>query len=548
MRRTPYEEGNPASKILILAEAPGRTEIRKGQPLVGPSGHVFADCLKVAGLRRSECYILNVWPDQVVKDHKEDIYDGTSRLLWHHKTGFTGYGLGYASETLAKIEDSQANIILALGRVPFSLLVGEVKPLMKWRGSILWSKDLEKKYIPTVHPAATLHGTYLWRYLIQNDMAKARSEMDSPELKLPERQILIRPTLDEALDFMATCHKQGLFATDIEVVNRQVSCFSLALSPFYVMTIPLVDSEGKNYWDIREEASIWHDYASLMSDPKVMKVNQNIVGFDIPFLLMQNHIRTTGPLGDPMIAHSIMYPHFPKGLDFIASYHTKEPYWKDEGRIWKSADAAKVPWETFQRYCAKDAAVALEAWYILADEMTKEEYWATYHMTVEMADALTYMSIRGLAVNTQGISERNIQTSQEIEEKQARLDELAGRPLKANSSKDCREYFYGELGLKPYLGYNGNVTTDDKAMARIVRRAAVGSQEAKLVQEIRALRKLKGTYLETELDKDGRLRCSWNPRGTWTGRLSSSKTIFGTGMDLQNLHPAYKPFIVSDHA
>jgi hypothetical protein len=46
-------------------------------------------------------------------------------------------------------------------------------------------------------------------------------------------------------------------------------------------------------------------------------------------------------------------------------------------------------------------------------------------------------------------------------------------------------------------------------------------------------------------DADGRLRCSWNPRGTKFGRLSSSQTIFGTGMNLQNLSPKFKGFIVA---
>ena len=71
--------------------------------------------------------------------------------------------------------------------------------------------------------------------------------------------------------------------------------------------------------------------------------------------------------------------------------------------------------------------------------------------------------------------------------------------------------------------------------------------EAKLVQELRALEKLHGTYLEVGIDKDDRIRSSWNPRGTKFGRFSSSKTIFGSGMNLQNLHPEFKEFLVSDN-
>ena len=41
--------------------------------------------------------------------------------------------------------------------------------------------------------------------------------------------------------------------------------------------------------------------------------------------------------------------------------------------------------------------------------------------------------------------------------------------------------------------------------------------------------------LRTPLDPDGRMRCSYNPVGTETGRWSSSKNAFGRGSNLQNI-------------
>lgn len=243
-----------------------------------------------------------------------------------------------------------------------------------------------------------------------------------------------------------------------------------------------------------------------------------------------------------MIAQHIVYPEFLKGLDFTASIHTREPYWKDDGRMWKRLD---FDWETFQRYCGKDAGVSMEIWDVLYEEMSKEGYLATYDMTIGMSDSLAYMSTEGLAVNKSGIAEINVTLEKQISEKQAELNEACGQPLNVGSSKQCQAYFYDKLGITPYKNHSGGITTDDKAMSRIVRRAEVGSREAKLVQELRRLLKLKSTYMEVELDGDDRLRCSWNPRGTWTGRLSSSKTILGTGLNLQNLDPEFKSFVVA---
>lgn len=539
---TPWEEGSPDNPICILGEAPASVEMSWKRPLVGPSGDVFNDCIRSAGIARQHCYILNIWPFPVGKNLKDDIVKG-DRVLWDHAKGMTSDGLEAAGEQIDKLRSFRGNVIVPMGRPGLSLLAGRVKPIMKWRGSPLWSEEFHKKYIPTVHPAATIHGVYVWRYFIANDMAKAAAEMASPELVLPHRELLISPGLAQVRHFMHDCRSAGRFATDIEVINHQVSCFSLSYRKDLAMTVPMTAKDGTHYWEESDELLIWQWYADIMGDPQIMKVNQNIVGFDGPFLLDRNHIRMRGPIGDTMIAAHILYPHFPKGLDFLASFHTREPYWKDEGKIWKKMD---WDWDVFQRYCGKDSATALEIWDILAEEMTEGGYWDTYNMTVEMADALTFMNLRGLAVNRESLEVTKVELEAAIAESQKALDELTKDwgQLNPASPHSCRAYFYEHLGMTPYKNQQGGITTDDKAMTRIFRKGIKGSKEAKLVQEIRGLRKLKGTYVDVQLDSDSRLRCSWNPRGTWTGRLSSSKTIFNTGMNLQNLHPKFKGFII----
>lgn len=540
---TPYEEGTPDRPICIIGEAPASVEMAWGRPLVGPSGDVFNDCLHAAGLTRHDCYILNLFPFVVARDRESNLVrNGTE--LWNAKRGLTIEGTEAAAEQLEKIERFQGNILVPMGAPATATVMGQVKPMLKWRGSPMWSERFNRKYIPTIHPAATIHGTYVWRFLIQNDLAKVALEMDNPKLKLPKRDLIIAPTLADAYHFMHSCREARRFATDLEVINHQVSCFSLSVTPNVAMTIPLVGPDGNPYWNEDDELLIWQWYSSIMNDPGIAKINQNIIGFDRPFLIDKCHIHTKGFIGDTMIAQHIIYPHFPKGLDFIASWHTREPYWKDEGKVWKPNH--KIDWPTFQRYCAKDSAVALEAWEILEQELTQGNYWPTYNMTCEMMDVLAYMTIRGLAVDRTRLEETKVKLAHILVEKQASLDELTADwgHLNANSPKACKEYFYEHLGIKPYVNQGGGVTTDDKAMSRIIRRAIEGSKEAKIVQEIRAIRKLKGTYVDVNLDADSRLRCSWNPRGTWTGRLSSSKTIFDTGMNLQNLHPEFKGFIV----
>lgn len=539
---TPYEDGDRMAKLCVLGQAPGSNEMRRGAPLVGPSGEVFRDCLGLAGISRRDVYILNVWENPVYTDKGGDIFDSRNgEALWTKK-GLTEHGLGLAQPTLERLSRSGANCILALGQQAMELCVGKPDRIMKWRGSILEGlpRITGKKVVPTVHPAATIHGVYLWRYLIISDMQKAKVESQTSALVPPRRDIIIRPTLYQALSFLRECQMAPRVATDLEVVNHQISCFSLCTNPNEGMTIPLTDERGP-YWSENDEILIWKEYAKLMRDPKVMKINQNLVGFDAPFLMLQNHIHVRGEIGDPMIAQSLLYPEFLKGIDFQASMHTYEPYWKDEGKMWKNEGGDFPP---FWRYCGKDSCVAMELWDVHAAELTRRDMWQTYRDTVALMDPLIYMMLSGLAVDHDRLAETKKDIEKRIDAAEARLNELADYPFNATSPAQCAKYFYDHKGLTPYRNAAGGVTTDDKAMSRIFRKTQW--PEAKLVQELRNLKKLKGTYLEVEVDPDGRIRCSWNPRGTWTGRLSSSQTILGTGMNLQNLDPRFKGFIVSD--
>jgi uracil-DNA glycosylase len=542
---TPWEVGNPEAKILFLAEAPSFMEMKLGEPLVGPSGDVFNNCLHTAGLARSQAYILNVWPFQVWKNEKSgDFYiyksnRGPMDMLWHHNKGFTDLGREHAAETLAKIDRCGANVIVTMGAQAFELMIDSRLPIMKWRGSILTAFN-GRKMIPTVHPAATLHGVYTWRYLIINDFEKAKRQMGFSEVRLPQRNIIIKPGFKDVMEYFDYVERQPEFATDLEAMNHQVHCFCLAPSASECMVIPLVWEGQEPYWTIDEETEIWLRYAQLMGNESIGKINQNILGFDIPFLLDRNNIFTRGPIRDTMIAQHIMYPNFNKGLDFITSVHTDEPYYKDEGKMWKSAGGSL---EQFWTYNGKDGCVAFEAWLKLADEMTAGNYWQTYNMTVRLQNPLNFMAIKGFKVEQAELAEVRKKTEELIIEKQKALDAITGG-LNPLSPKQCKEYFYEKKKCHPYQSAKGTISTDDKSLARIYRRYHL--KEAKLVQELRGLHKLQGTYFEITFDADQRMRCSWNPRGTWTGRLSSGKTIFDTGMNQQNLPIPFKVFLVAD--
>lgn len=203
--------------------------------------------------------------------------------------------------------------------------------------------------------------------------------------------------------------------------------------------------------------------------------------------------------------------------------------------------------EEFLTYAGLDAACTKEIHDACWDKF-QETFGKTIDLTMRLLPVLMFMQTRGVRVSRDLLNETKIDVTKSAAEKQKELNELCGRPLNVNSPKDCQKYFYGELGITPYTGKAGTPTVDDLALQRLVRGTASrpGLRQAKLVQEIRGLNKLYGTYLDIEFDADGRMRGSYNPRGTKFGRLSSSKTVFGTGTNFQNLPGEFKKFLVPD--
>lgn len=203
--------------------------------------------------------------------------------------------------------------------------------------------------------------------------------------------------------------------------------------------------------------------------------------------------------------------------------------------------------QDFLMYSTLDSVCTLEIHNAFWETLSPT-FKAANDLTMNILPVLMFMQTRGIKVNHQALSDTKVDVLQAAKKKQEELDKLCGRSLNVNSSKACQDYFYTTLGIPPYRNKDGGITVDDMALQRLVRGtvARPALREAKLVQEIRGLQKLYGTYLNLEFDTDDRLRGSYNPRGTKYGRLSSSKTIFGTGTNFQNLPQEFKKFLVAD--
>ncbi len=142
-----FADGNPNSPLMLVGEAPGPEEDRKGTPFVGASGRLLNQALEQLGLDREKLWISNtvkVWPNQ-----------RSGRSL---KTRPPNAAEKKASRPFfdREIELIRPRAILCLGGTAAQALIGKSFKITKERGE--WREG--PLGIPTM---ATLHPSYILR-------------------------------------------------------------------------------------------------------------------------------------------------------------------------------------------------------------------------------------------------------------------------------------------------------------------------------------------------------------------------------------------------
>jgi len=140
----------------------------------------------------------------------------------------------------------------------------------------------------------------------------------------------------------------------------------------------------------------------------------------------------------------------------------------------------------------------------------------------------------------------------QIVNEEALLQELAnaicGRTLNYHSPKQLKEILYVDLRLPEQTkAVKGKVTvsTDRDALESLALNYPRAKMLCNIILKLRGLEKLV-EVLEKRLDEDGRMRCSFNIVGTETGRMSSSKSVWDTGENLQNITPELRRIFIPD--
>ena len=550
-QHAPFTAGPLDAKICFIGEAPGEDEARHGGAFIGRAGQELSKLCASAGINKEACRLENVF------QFRPDRNDLSPYIKLAGKNPVLSEEFDAARDSLRqRLENCSANVFVPLGNVATYTLCGFCPPaITKRRGSIYESTLLPgRKAMPTIHPSSALRawesrdsiqsgGDWVVRYFIAYDLKRAKRQSEFPEIKLRDRTLLIDPTFGEAVDFLEECRKHEEIAYDIECRGGYLSHIAFAIGPDLAMCIPFTEG-ATEVWSPSQESDLLVEIAKVLEDESVHKIVQN-AAFDATFMYYHYgmHVR---PLHDTMIAAAVLFPDYPKGLDFlVANYCDGEPYYKDDGKEWKRGGAPNE--DIFKRYNAMDAAVLPEIFPKQRLELERAGNWGSYIQQRDVLHPLVYAGNKGMRVNVDGIAAASEKCQLRIEELQAELYEFTDGEINYRSTKDLIQYFYHARGIKPYVkrrkSGESTPTVDEKALNKL---AAKSIPEAKIILAIRKEEKMKSTYYGVKLDEDNRFRCSFNPVGTVQERVSSSSTIRGTGGNAQNLPEDMRRLLIAD--
>ena len=117
--QTVFGVGNPDADWMIIGEAPGAEEDRRGEPFVGRAGKLLDEMLRAVGQDRDSAFIANILKCR--PPNNRDPKPEESREC-----------RGYLER---QIELVQPSIILAVGRIAAQLLLATDAPVGRLRGS-----------------------------------------------------------------------------------------------------------------------------------------------------------------------------------------------------------------------------------------------------------------------------------------------------------------------------------------------------------------------------------------------------------------------------
>ena len=487
--------GPIGAKFMILGEAPSYEEEAAGKPFVGPSGRELDKILRDAGVSRHEAWVSNVCKYRVPSN------DSKSKVPFHIRAKNAGINMDQQLEELqVEINSIRPNCILALGGTALWALSGKTK-ISKFRGSIL--RGMGHKFVPTYHPAHLLHSAgggeikgYYNRQVMVVDFRRAYEESESPLANLPNRVLQVCRSSHELQVFVNMYKDKLKMGTDIEAGGHCLPiCIGLSFNKLHGMTVPLWNRGGFSDMSDTELNKCWMILIDLLWEKHIVGQNFN---YD------RDKLRRLG-IGirrihsDTMLKAFTINPELPKGLAFLTSIYTREPYYKDEGMYEGSTNDLLIG-------CARDSCVTLEIDEVMEgelDEIGLRKFY--YNFIMKLPDFYAEIESNGFRINKvkrKELVEKYIRWDERLSHE---MYELAGADVNSGSPQQVYHLLFDEWELPRRKGTGEEELTSLLNLKHGVKDPAQRLWIEKCLEQ-RRVRKTVSTYLMAVPDFDGKMR------------------------------------------
>lgn len=453
-------DGAGTSGVLVVAEALGEDEARRGLPLVGRAGQTWDRVVSrttdpvLGKLGRDHFKLANVIScrppnNELVKAPYE------SAAIEHCRRHLEGV-----------IKDFKPKAILTLGNVPLRWFTGEwgIEQLRGYIFDTPWAP-----VVPTYHPSYIQRGKWQLARVVQLDILKAL-EVSRKGAKsfFVDKDYTLSPGYHEVGTFLAdwraagrpplafdieTPHSEAAKAEDMvfeDDASYQILMVSLAWEPFKAISIPWIEP----FIGMLKEA--------FAEDAQFLVWNAK---FDVP-RLMASGVHFGGEVIDVMLAWHWLEPALPMGLKYVATFFCPDM------SAWKLAMHSNFQW-----YNAADSDVLLRVFLGTRERLEAQGRWRTFlRHFVEYNKILLRMSERGITVDHERRAAAREHFGTRLEGVVAAAQQLAPREI---------------LGTHPKRGY-AKPPADPSGMVQIL----VELNEAEELRERKKVEREKAKQAE----------------------------------------------------
>jgi uracil-DNA glycosylase len=527
--------------IAFVAEAPGDREVEQRIPLVGGTGKVLWECLRKENIHRNQVYVTNVVKRRLLS---------TAEPYGKSKAVISNGELAHWRAVLLEELNLLPNLryIVALGNYALHALTGE-SGITQRRGNVIPISlgGRERFVITTYNPAAIIRDPKL-ELTFRMDLHKI-TRVVLGAYNPPKINEIINPTYGEAIEYIDYCERIGhAIAFDIEFMAQETACIGLAPSDSEGMCINF-RGVSNNRFEVHEEREIRLRFQKLFSNKEVRFIGQN-ANFDMYWMWYKDRIKVHKTWFDTMLAHHVLYPPIPHNLGYITSQYTDMPYYKDDIAEWREVGDIDMFW----RYNVKDCVATRRSAFSMLTELRAQKLERFFFDHVMMLQPhLVQMTVGGIKCD-ETLKQSYVEALAEDIEKRRRSFVEACRVATHNDTYECNPLSPRDLGrlfFEELRLVGRGVSTDVENRARLFKHPRTSEPAKEVIRQLdeyKVEQKFFSTYASSTIDDDGRFRCEYKQTGVITapGRLSSAQTMWGTGLNLQNIPERAKGMFLID--